>query len=97
MMATSDEVYAERDMLVAALSKMFYSHLSRHPSADLGWEAEWRNIVCIHGPHGTMTWHIHERELPWFAHLSYHSSCLWDGHSTADKYWRLAKINGPDC
>ncbi len=40
-----DAIYAERDQLVVALSKLFPAHLCRHVGAD--WEDEWRNIVCV--------------------------------------------------
>ena len=81
--------YAERDQLVAALSKRFPAHLARHDRAD--WEDDWRNIVCIHLPAGQATWHIHDSELPWFAHLPQLPG-HWDGHSTDEKYRRLAGL-----
>jgi hypothetical protein len=81
--------YAERDRLVAALSKCFPSHLTRHEGDD--WEDDWRNIVCIHLPAGQATWHIHDSELPWFTHLNLQAA-HWDGHSTDEKYQRLADL-----
>jgi hypothetical protein len=81
-----DAAYAERDRLVAALSKQFRAHLCRHEGAD--WEDDWRNIVCIHLPTGQATWHIHDSEVPWFAHLRM-DGAHWDGHSTEEKYRRL--------
>ena len=89
-MGDCDQVYAERDRLVAALSKLLPSHLSRHEGDD--WEDDWRNIVCIHLPAGQATWHIHDSELPWFSHLLERDG-HWDGHSTAEKYERLAKLS----
>ncbi len=81
--------YHERDMLVAALSKLWPSHLAWHEGE---WEAEWRNIVCIHSPVGQLTWHIHERELPEFAHLEMDFD-HWDGHTTGQKYERLESLD----
>jgi len=86
-----DSVYQERDMLVAALSKIFPSHLCMHPETDVSWELEWRYIVCVHLPTGQATWHIHERELPWFSHLPMLAN-HWDGHTTEEKYARLALL-----
>ena len=86
-----DAAYAERDKLVSALSKVFPSHLCRHPVTDETWENDWRWIVCIHAPTGQMTWHIHDSELPQFSHLEKLDN-HWDGHDTAEKYRRLADL-----
>lgn len=86
--AAKDSAYGERDRLVAALSKCFPSHLARHVGEDR--EDDWRNIVCVHLPTGQATWHIHDSEMPWFAHLGWDLNCEWDGHTTATKYERLA-------
>jgi hypothetical protein len=37
-----NQAYQERDMLVAALSKVLPSHLCRHPDSDMAWENDWR-------------------------------------------------------
>jgi hypothetical protein len=84
-----DAAYAERDRLVAALSKCFPSHLATHDGAD--WHHDWRTIVCIHLPTGQATWHIHDSERPWFSHLLTLED-HWDGHSTAEKYERLGRM-----
>jgi hypothetical protein len=79
--------YRERDQLVAALSKQYESHLSRHEGE---WEDDWRWIVCVHLPTGQATWHIHDSELPLFDHLiGTARASHWDGHSTDEKYERL--------
>lgn len=86
-----NDAYAERDRLVAALSKCFPSHLAVHLGDD--WEDDWRNIVCIHLPTGQATWHVHDSELRWFTHLPLGcESCSWDGHTTDEKYERLAAL-----
>ena len=92
-----DNAYSERDRLVAALSKLLPSHLAKHPASDTSWERDWMNIVCIHLPgpvnnsYRQATWHIHDSELPWFAHLvDGNIKCHgWDGHTTEEKYQRL--------
>lgn len=86
--AELNSVYAERDKLVSALSKLFPSHLTKHEGE---WEDDWRNIVCVHLTTGQATWHIHDSELPWFSHLSQQEN-HWDGHSTEEKYERVLAI-----
>jgi hypothetical protein len=83
-----DNAYRERDQLVAHLTKIYPSHLCRHPDEDEEWEDDWRWIICIHSPAGQLTWHIHDSELPMFYHLPERDN-HWDGHSTEEKYERL--------
>lgn len=87
--AEKDSVYAERNRLVAALSKVFPSHLSAHDPDDETWEDDWRTIVCVHLPDGQVTWHIHDSHRDLFIHLSQGVN-HWDGHTTEEKYKRLA-------
>jgi hypothetical protein len=89
--AQKDAAYAERNMLVAALSKLLPSHLARHPDEDTTWEDDWRWIVVVNGPAGQMTWHIHDSERENFNHLDVHPF-TWDGHTTDEKYQRLARL-----
>ena len=91
MRARKDNAYTERNRLVAALSKLFPAHLSRHPY-DPCWDNDWRTIVCIHLPTGQATWHIHDSELPMFDHLPRSKAHRWDGHTTEEKYERLAAM-----
>jgi len=90
--ADRDAVYRERDRLVAALSKCYPSHMKWHHDPD--WEDGWRNIVCVHLPTGQATWHIRDDErYPLFGHLLFDQpECKWDGHSTDEKYQRLAAL-----
>ncbi len=85
-----DWAYFERDMLIVLLTKIYPAHLADHPDGD-GWEADWKNIVCIHTPAGQLSWHIHKSELPLFAHLSRREND-WDGHSTYEKYCRYFQL-----
>ena len=92
-MGNCDAVYGERDRLVSALSKVFPSWLERHPDTDLTWEDDWRWIVFVTLPTGQASWHIHDSELPWFAHcLRLYGRNSWDGHTTEEKYERLADL-----
>lgn len=83
--------YAERNRLVAALSKLFPAALAE---TDIeGWDAEWRWCVYIALPTGQVSWHIRESELPWFDHLPRDLGLvMWDGHRTPEKYERLAAL-----
>lgn len=90
-----DCAYRERDQLVAALSKIFPSHLCMH-GEDPSWDADWLNIVCIHIPLTDKcilqaTWHIHQSELPMFQHLKMQDN-HWDGMTTEEKYKRLLEL-----
>jgi hypothetical protein len=90
MQAERDAAYHERNMLVAALARLYPAHLMDHPP-DPNWDPEWLNIVCIDAPCGQMTWHIHVNELPLFEGLPKWPN-HWDGHTTDEKYARLAKL-----
>lgn len=87
-----DGAYAERDRLVALISKMFPSSLERHPDADTDWDNEWRWIVFVSLPTGQATWHIHDSEVVWFDHLPRHTGAVWDGHTTPEKYSRVDAV-----
>jgi len=91
-----DAAYHERDMLVCALSKLFPASLERHPDEDKTWEHDWRWIVFIDLPTGQATWHIHDSELEAFAHLPRFTGRKWDGHTTPEKYARVALLTPSD-
>lgn len=86
--------YAERNKLVALVSKVFPSCLGRHEEADAGWDDDWRWIVYVTLPTGQCSWHIHDSDLPLFAHLR-REDVTWDGHTTDEKYERLAAYRTP--
>jgi len=91
-----DGAYAERNKLVAALSKLFPASLERHEESDKTWEDDWRWIVFINLPTGQVSWHIHDSELPLFDHLYRICGRVWDGHTTEEKYRRLAALRAFD-
>lgn len=88
--AERDGAYSERNQLVAAFSKLFPASLERHVGDP--WEDDWRWIVFIDLPTGQATWHIHDTELPRFDHLPRLAGRTWDGHTTEQKYDRLAAL-----
>jgi len=90
--AQKDSAYAERNKLVALISKIFPSCLGRHEDEDLSWEDDWRWIVYVNLPTGQCSWHIHDSDLPLFSHLE-QQDVKWDGHTTEEKYRRVLSYN----
>lgn len=91
LFAEKATAYTERNALVAALSKLWPSHLATHPADDAHWDPQWRTIICLHSPVGQLTWHVHDSERALFAHLLPGMS-HWDGHTTDEKYARLSLL-----
>lgn len=97
--AQKDAAYAERTKVVAALARAVIAlggraYLGLHEGEE--WEAEWRWIVFCQLPGAgaepgaeQVSWHIHERDLPLFDFLQM-GGPGWDGHTTEEKYRRLA-------
>jgi len=102
-----DAVYDERNRCVAAMASMAQRlgwptwRGTHEPEGDPNWDAEWLNVIYIQLPTGQVSWHIHDRDLPQFAHVPTAFSRAtfskkWDGHTTEQKYERLAAISrGP--
>lgn len=89
MEKSKDAAYAERNKLVVLLSKLFPAGLKETPIE--GWDPAWFWCVYIDLPTGQASWHIRKSELPMFSHLKLYKG-EWDGHSTEEKYKRIAKI-----
>lgn len=91
-----DEAYAERNRLVAALSKVWPAHFRPHePLPGEEWDPDWTTVVCVHIPgEGVAAWHIHDSEQYLFTHLSNVSipSCPGLDHDTGEKYARLERF-----
>jgi hypothetical protein len=90
-----DSAYTERNKLVAALSKLYPASLGKHDENDLSWDRDWLSIVFIRTPHGQLSWHLHDSDMPLFAHLELGTE-VWDGHTTDEKYERLSKASFED-
>jgi hypothetical protein len=82
--------YRERNQVVAALARCFPSGLKK--TAIEGWDPAWHNCVYIDLPTGQASWHIHDDDAELFAGLPPYIG-EWDGHSTPEKYERLAKLS----
>lgn len=95
-----DRCYYERNALVAALSKLFPARIWTHPEPTaeeaaepsyVPWDPQWKHLVCIDTPQGQVTWHMHDSHMHLFSHLTIAAN-RWDGHTTVEKYERLAKL-----
>ena len=90
-----DNAYTERNYLVAVISKIWPSHLTKHlPADDPDWHEQWLNVVCVHVAGKRCAWHIHDSEVHLFHHLK--QSPIpdhdYDGMTTAEKYGRLSRL-----
>lgn len=81
--------YHERNMVVAALAKLFPSGTAR--TAIEGWDSAWHGCVYIDLPTGQVSWHYHDNEAHLFAELPSYTK-PWDGHTTEEKYRRLSAL-----
>jgi len=71
---------------VVALSKLFPSTIAPDRVAD-GW-----CVVYVELPTGQVSWHVQESELSLFSHAYRDIGNPWDGHTTEEKYARLAAL-----
>lgn len=81
------DIYRERAYLVAHLARLYDAHWAVDPD-----EPDWP-VICIHGPGGQMCWHIAQADVELFPDSLKVKPNDWDGHTTAEKYKRLA--DGP--
>lgn len=91
-----DLVYDERNRAVIALARLakkvgWKVGVGQHDPTDAEWDPEWRTILFVDGPVGQLSWHLHDRDIPLLAGLPTYD-LPWDGHSTAEKYERLARL-----
>ena len=82
-----NQVYNERDRLVALISSIYPSHLA----IDEGSEEGFKYVVYIQTPEGQLSWHIADEELVLFGHLKVKDND-WDGHTTEEKYDRIQHL-----
>lgn len=85
----SDQAYFERNCLVAALSRLFYSGTKR---TDIpGWEEEWKNCVYIDLPTGQVSFHYHDEQKSLFSALPEYTK-EWDGHTKDEAMQRIMDV-----
>lgn len=89
--ATKDGAYHERNQVVAFLSKLFPASLERH-TGNQDWDPDWLWVVMIDLPGFQVSWHIKSDELDLFSHLPREAGRVWDGHTTEQKYARMAEM-----
>lgn len=85
----SDEIYRERAQLVANLAARYPSHIGYTDPAEMDWL-----VVVIESPEGQMSWHISADDEGLF-NLVRRTEPMdrpWDGHTTPEKYERLARL-----
>jgi hypothetical protein len=92
-----DGAYRERDRCVAGIAALavragWSAWLAKHPP-DPSWDQDWVNIVFVELPSGQVSWHIHYTEVEWFSFLPWMPERKWDGHTTPEKYERLAGLS----
>lgn len=89
-MPEMDAIYRERNAVVIAFAQA---------ARALGWtvgrltdeQAPGWPVLYIDTPEGQVSWHFPESEMPDGIPM-YHGR--WDGHTTAEKYERLARLTG---
>lgn len=85
--AQVNRAYWERNQLVAYLSKCYPIYLGIDPD-----EPDWP-VVYIETPAGQLSWHVNKGEAAfYFDHLRKDIAMQWDGHTSEEKYERLAKL-----
>lgn len=95
MRARKDAAYKERNRVVAAFAFMAAAmgwRVGIRPTKIDGWSADWHGCVWIDSPAGQMSWHYHDSHAGLFADLPVYDGPEWDGHTTPEKYERLAGL-----
>jgi len=85
--AERDAAYEERNRVVALLASVFPSVRAR--TAIEGWSEDWHGCIYITLPTGQASWHYHDSHAHLFAHVP-EGAAIWDGHTTPEKYERVA-------
>ena len=97
---TKNQAYNERNKCVAALAHLlscngfseYKVYVTLHPESDKDWESTWRTILVIQRRDYQMTWHFHDSESHLLDGLPVQDTYEWDGHTTEEKYQRLAEL-----
>jgi hypothetical protein len=84
--------YLERNRCVALIARMALALGQRAGVARTaieGWSEDWHGCVYIDLPAGQASWHYHDSQASLFDGLPAYKGA-WDGHSTPEKYERVA-------
>lgn len=84
-----DAAYTERNCCVSLAARMaialgYRTGIRCDPAEEPGWQ----HIIYLDLPAGQVSWHIPDRELPFFSFLPSYPA-PWDGHTTDEKYARV--------
>ena len=81
--------YRERAHLVAHLASQYFSAIAYNDPNEPDWP-----VIYIQTPAGQLSWHLSPDDLDLFDHVIRVTpeSITWDGHTTEEKYRRLAKL-----
>ncbi|MFI6909892.1 hypothetical protein ACIBKY_52130 [Nonomuraea sp. NPDC050394] len=83
-------IYRERAHLIAHLATQYPAYFAYSDPDEPDWP-----VIYITTPQGQLSWHIAPDDLDLFPHvpkLGVDEAPLWDGHTTAEKYERLAAV-----
>jgi hypothetical protein len=90
-----DNLFAERNILVAVLSKIFPSVIAYHTAdeqGDDGGNSTNEYVVYLALPAGQVSFHVGaDARNSWFEHLTMANIPVWDGHSTETKWDRVVE------
>ena len=94
MEARKDAAYLERNRVVAALAyvavRLGWPVAVTRTSIE-GWSEDWHSCIYIGLPTGQASWHFHDSHAHLFDGLP-RAVVAWDGHTTEQKYERLAAL-----
>ena len=82
-----ENIYRERARLIAFITRIFPSHGTYENLDEPGWL-----VVFVDTPEGQLSWQIHPDDEDLFSDLRLISENKWDGHTTKEKYERLARL-----
>lgn len=86
-----ETAYEERAKIVSLLSRIYPAWIAAHDPLDASWDSQWRTIVFVDLPTGQVSWHMHDNDVGFFAHLT-QGTKSWDGHTTEEKYNRVLGV-----
>ncbi len=87
--AEKDEAYRQRNVLVAALARLFPSGIRKTSIA--AWSEDWHGCVYIDLPAGQISYHYHDSQAHLFDGLPPYEK-HWDGHDKETVEKRLAAL-----
>lgn len=84
---TTNAAYTERARLVALLAALYPSTWNFGDETEPDW-----TVVYVQLPTGQASWHVRESDMGLFEHVRRDDTTAWDGHTTSEKYERIAAL-----